>query len=87
MDEPSYYRIVVCGELTERWSDWFDTFELSLSQEPGGELVTILSGPVTDQVALRGILVALWDLNLTLLSVYRMETGVAQSLEDRDVTA
>lgn len=75
MDEPAHYRIVVSGELTEHWFDWFDTFDLSLAREPNGRLQTTLDGLVADQSALRGILVALWDLNLTLLSVDRVELG------------
>jgi len=36
---------------------------------------TILSGPVTDQAALRGLLNKIWDLNLTLISLERVETN------------
>lgn len=75
MDEPAHYRIVVSGELSEHWFDWFDNFDLSLSRQPNGRLLTILDGPVADQAALRGILIALWDLNLTLLSVDRVGMG------------
>ena len=35
--------------------------------------VTTLTGPVADQSALRGILSKIWDLNLTLISVRRIE--------------
>ena len=35
--------------------------------------LTVLAGPVADQAALRGILNRLWDLNLTLISVIRVE--------------
>lgn len=76
MGGQTLYRIVICGELSERWSEWFDRFDLSLTRGPNGELLTTLCGPVADQAALRGILVALWDLNLTLLSVCRIEAGV-----------
>ncbi len=31
--------------------------------------ITVLTGPVVDQAALRGILNRLWDLNLTVISV------------------
>jgi hypothetical protein len=36
--------------------------------------VTVLTGTVADQAMLRGILARLWDSNLTLLSVARIET-------------
>ena len=35
--------------------------------------ITTLTGPVADQAALRGILTKVWDLNLTLISVTRIE--------------
>lgn len=73
MDQQSDYRIVVYGELSRRWVDWFDNFDIRVSQKPGGATVTILSGPVVDQAALRGMLCKLWDLNLTVISVGRME--------------
>ncbi len=34
---------------------------------------TTLTGKVTDQAALRGILCRLWDLNLAILSVCRLD--------------
>lgn len=74
MDEQAGYRIVVRGELSERWFEWFDGLDLSFSREPG-KLLTILSGPVTDQAALRGMLCKLFDLNLTLISLQRLDAG------------
>jgi hypothetical protein len=73
MDEPTVYQIVVQGELSERWFEWFDELDLALYQEPDGKPVAILCGPVPDQAALRGILCKLWDLNLTLVSVHPFE--------------
>jgi len=37
--------------------------------------ITILTGAVADQAALRGILSRIWDLNLTLISVNRVDTN------------
>ena len=73
MDEESDYRIVVSGELSRRWGDWFNNFDIQLSHEPNGQTVTTLCGPVVDQAALRGMLCRLWDLNLTVISVARAE--------------
>jgi hypothetical protein len=42
------------------------------SRLPGGQTQTILTGPLPDQAALRGILNMLWDLNLELVSLKRM---------------
>ena len=62
------YRIRLKGHLDDKWSDWFEKMEMSTG---GGE--TILSGQVADQAALHGLLIRIRDLNLTLLSVQRIE--------------
>ena len=65
----SIYRIVVEDGLDTRWATWFE--RLTVADDEEGH--TILTGPVDDQAALRGILNKLWDLNLTLVSVRRIE--------------
>ena len=66
---PKQYRIRVKEHLDDNWSDWFD--EMVISSE-GGE--TILTGQVSDQAALHGLFMRIRDLNLTLLSVERIES-------------
>jgi hypothetical protein len=39
---------------------------------------------MVDQAALRGILCRMWDLNLTLVSVIRMETGAIQGEKEQE---
>jgi hypothetical protein len=56
------------GRLDRKWSDWFDQMEISTEGDQ-----TILTGPVADQAALHGLLIRIRDLNLTLLSVERLE--------------
>ena len=63
------YRIKLKGCLDPNWSDWFE--QMAIRTEGG---VTILTGSVSDQAALHGILIRIRDLNLTLLSVERLET-------------
>ena len=65
--EKSVYQIKVQGRLDERWSSCFGGMALSFESD-----ATILTGPVADQSALRGILSKLWDLNLVLVSVIRL---------------
>ena len=70
------YRVQVQGPISERWTDWFDGMTITIEQGSDGAQVTTLTGTVVDQAALRGILVKLWDLNLTLISVTRVETSM-----------
>jgi hypothetical protein len=67
------YEIQVQGELDPDWEAWFDGLAVTLTYASGQPLTTTLTGPVADQAALRGMLCKLWDLNLTLISVRRIE--------------
>lgn len=62
------YQIKMQGRLDESWSGWFSGMALMLDGN-----TTTLTGAVTDQSALRGIMTKLWDLNLVLVSVNRVE--------------
>ncbi len=64
------YQIKIQGELGGNWSDWFDGMSISVE---GDVSVTTLTGVVADQAALRGILNKIWDLNLALVSVARLD--------------
>jgi len=61
------YEIRIEGHLDPRWEGWFDGMTLSAR---AGE--TLISGPVSDQAALHGLLARLRDLGLPLLSVTRV---------------
>jgi hypothetical protein len=67
MDEPNIYEIRVEGQLTDRWSDWFEG--LAIHNATNGE--TTLSGMLADQAALLGVLNKIQALNLTVVSVNR----------------
>jgi hypothetical protein len=62
------YQIKVQGKLDEKWSGWFSGMALTFDGD-----VTTLTGAVTDQSALRGLLSRIWDLNLTLISIQRIK--------------
>jgi hypothetical protein len=66
---PVPYRIRVNGHLGQQWSEWFDRMTITLEADG----TTTLSGPVTDQAALHGLLVRVRDLGLELISVDRVE--------------
>ena len=73
LDQPARYQIKVQGKLNEKWSDWFGGMTVTVQSESNDAPITTLTGAVADQSALRGILTKIWDLNLTLISVNRME--------------
>jgi hypothetical protein len=64
----SVYRITVQEKLDDEWSDWLEGTTLAHSNGH-----TTLTSPAIDQPALRGILNRMWDLNLTVVSVSRIE--------------
>ena len=68
MDKPRIYEIRVEGHLADRWSDWFEG--LAIHNDPNGE--AILTGLITDQAALFGVLTKFQALNLILISVNRL---------------
>lgn len=72
------YEIRVEGRMAETWSNWFEGMKMTYRGN-----VTILVGEVVDESAVRGILNKIWDLNLVLISVYRIEKDKKQKHEMR----
>jgi hypothetical protein len=68
---PHIYQIILQGQLSSQWSDWFDGFTIALNER--GQ--TILVGPVADQAALHGLLKKIRDLGIPLISVNRLDAG------------
>jgi hypothetical protein len=85
-DRPEVYRIKVQGRLGETWSRWFDDMAVTFEEAGDGSTLTTLTGPVVDQVALRSILDKIWNLNLTLIHVSRIETGGRNQTIDTEVS-
>jgi hypothetical protein len=73
MFEPATYRICIVGRLDKKYSDYCGGMtiehEIVLSQYP----VTILTGRMTDQAALIGVINSLYDFGYPLLSVECVE--------------
>jgi hypothetical protein len=67
MGKEFIYEIRVEGQLSQRWSDWFEG--LSIQADPLGD--TVICGALIDQAALFGVLARIHALNLTLVSVKR----------------
>ena len=62
----AHYEVRVAGVLDQRWRAWFEGLEID---SDNGQ--TVISGPVADQAALRGLLNRVCDLGLVLMSVRR----------------
>jgi hypothetical protein len=65
------YRIRVKETLDRHFADWLDN--LTFIPQKNGE--TLLIGSFTDQPALRGFLDQLWNLNITVITVERIENA------------
>lgn len=79
------YTITITGSVDPSWSAWFEGLTFTPGQSPDGTATTTLRGPVVDQSALRGILMRIWDLNLSVLTVQcetHNQTTTNHNLED-----
>jgi len=63
------YQIRLKGHLGREWTDWFEGLTITL--EENGD--TLITGPVTDQAALHGLLKKVRDLGLPLVSVVSIQ--------------
>jgi len=71
IDVNVFYEIIVLGVIDQTWSDWFDGFSISTSDEN-----TLLHGEVIDQAALLGLLNKIHGLGLTLISIKRINRSI-----------
>ena len=62
---PTAYQLRIAGHLDHHWSPWFG--DLTLTHEDDG--TTSLTGVVSDQAELHGLLTKIRDLGVTLISV------------------
>jgi hypothetical protein len=62
--ETRTYQVRIAGRLGPDWADWFEGLAIAVD---GGD--TLITGPVTDQAALHGLLRKVRDLGLPLVSV------------------
>jgi hypothetical protein len=81
-DQPLVYQIRIKGHLGREWTEWFAG--LTVTQEENAE--TLITGPVTDQAALHGLLRKVRDLGMPLLSVTRLGAGEAGTPDEAGAT-
>jgi hypothetical protein len=66
------YHILVRETLDHHFANWYGDLTIT-PYEHGG---TLLIGTFADQPALRGFLEQLWNLNITVINVERIENGI-----------
>jgi GTPase len=64
----STYELRVAGHLDDHWSTWLGA--LSIARHDDG--TSTLTGPIADQAQLHGVLDALRDLGVTLISLHAL---------------
>ena len=70
--EQEWYTIEIAGSLDTHWSEWFSGLTIAAHESEPSR--TTLTGRI-DQTTLRGIVNRLWDLNLILISVQRLDSS------------
>lgn len=63
------YRIRILGTVDQNLVDWLGGGKMASEQDENGSTFTLLTVDLIDQPALFGVLEAIRDLNLTLISV------------------
>lgn len=72
--QKSVYQIVIQGVLEPHWTRWLNNMEATTAYDAAGKPVTVLQGPISDQSELRGLMTKIWDLNMTLISIIKLDT-------------
>jgi hypothetical protein len=75
-DQPGVYRITVSGRLDGAWSEIIHGMAIVNGGEPDAEY-TILTGRLSDQAALMGVLNTLYDRHVAVLAVERLAAACA----------
>lgn len=83
VDQSAIYCIRVIGHLDESWSDRLGGLKITSSSREGKTAVTTLSGPVIDQAALFGVLKAIYDMRMPLVSVELYEADQNHNSKSR----
>ena len=72
--KPAMYKIKVQGELYESWSEKLQGLQINVERSPGKKPVSVLIGKINDQSALSGVLNALYEYNMTIISVHMLKS-------------
>lgn len=75
LTSPAWYEIRIQGYLDESWSDRLGGMTILPSEDEAGNTITTLRGQLPDQAALFGVLIALYDMRLPVLSFECLEAN------------
>lgn len=73
---PAIYRIMAVGDLSDKFSDRLSGMQITVDRTKGDSPITSLVGQINDQSALMGVLNALHDYHLTILSVSVLDESI-----------
>ena len=77
------YTLCIAGELEKRWELWFEGFTVCRKIAESGDLLTCLTGFVSDRAELYGTISKLRDIGLDLVSVTRL-SNIKERSEKND---
>jgi hypothetical protein len=77
LDAAPRYRIEVQGRIDASWSEWLDCMSIRYERDAQGSPLSVLTGRVADQAALRGLLGKIWNMNLSVIGLHRLEADGA----------
>lgn len=72
LDQPAFYRIIVLGRLDKELASRLSDMELRHTRNQQGEEFSVLGGLLSDQGALLGILVQLYNRGFCLVGLERL---------------
>jgi wyosine [tRNA(Phe)-imidazoG37] synthetase (radical SAM superfamily) len=72
LEVPEIYKILIEGHLQDRWEEWFEGLKICRK----GNGTTTLSGSLSDQAALHGVLLKIGNMNLKLISINQGEENI-----------
>jgi len=76
IETPARYRIRVQGRIDPAWSEMIGDMRIAEDSTPGKSPVTTLVGHLVDQAALSGLLKALYDQRIPILSVENLDEKI-----------
>ena len=71
-DGPAAYQITVRGTIAPEWADRLESMTIKPLLRDDGAVFTVLTGELTDQAALSGVLNTLYDLRLPIIAVDKL---------------